>query len=279
MSAGAEVSVEPRRLKYRHPFVIRATHWVNVVCMTILLLSGLQIFNAHPALYLGKASDFDHPILAIGASGDPPERGYVQAFGKRVDTTGVLGLSDVDGEATDRAFPSWITLPAVQDLATGRRWHFLFAWIFVVNGLVYLAYGLISGELRRRLLPASGELKTIGASLREHLTLHFPKGEAATRYNVIQKLTYLVVVLALLPLQIIAGLAMSPGFDAVAPWLLEAFGGRQSARTIHFVIASLLLLFVLVHLIMVVLSGPFNNLRGMITGWFAIPSAEGEQRG
>ena len=107
----------------------------------------------------------------------------------------------------------------------------------------------------------------------------FPKGEAATRYNVIQKLTYLVVVLALLPLQILAGLAMSPGFDAVAPWLLEAFGGRQSARTIHFVIASLLLLFVLVHLIMVVLSGPFNNLRGMITGWFAIPSAEGGQRG
>jgi thiosulfate reductase cytochrome b subunit len=279
MSVGAGERGEPQRLAFRHPLVIRATHWINVVCMTVLLLSGLQIFNAHPALYLGKASDFDNPILAIGASGDPPARGYVQAFGGRIDTTGVLGLSNVEGQPTERAFPSWVTLPAFQDLATGRRWHFLFGWIFVANGLAYLVYGLISGQMRRRLIPTGGELKTIGASIREHLTLHFPRGEAATRYNVIQKLAYLAVVLLLLPLQILAGLAMSPGFDAFAPWLLDGFGGRQSARTVHFVIASLLLLFVAVHLLMVVLSGPINNLRGMITGWFAVPRAEGETHG
>ena len=265
------------RIVYRHPLVVRATHWINVVALTILLMSGLQIFNADPQLDLGDRS-FDHTVLTIGASGDAQDKGYVEALGHRLDTTGVLGVSNVEGQSTARGFPAWITLPAIQDLATGRRWHFLFAWIFVINGLAYLLYGLISGSLARRLGPTGAELRHIGASLREHLTLHFPKGEAATRYNVIQKLTYLVVVLGLLPLQILAGLAMSPGVNAIVPWLPEAFGGRQSARTVHFVIAMLLVLFVFVHLVMVVLSGPINNLRGMVTGWFAVPPASAEER-
>jgi thiosulfate reductase cytochrome b subunit len=266
----------PSRLVYRHPLPIRLSHWLNAAALLILLMSGLQIFNAHPELNFGRASDFDHPLLAIGADGQTPNKGYVQAFGHRFDTTGVLGVSNADGEATERGFPSWITIPGEQDLATGRRWHFLFAWIFVINGLVYLAYGLFSGQLRRRLFPDGAELKTLPASIREHLTLHFPKGEAATRYNVIQKLTYLAVVLVLLPLQILAGLAMSPGLNAVAPWLPDAFSGRQGARTVHFIIATLLVLFVVVHLVMVLLTGPINELRGMITGWFAVRQVKEE---
>ena len=256
----------PLRLLYRHPLAIRLSHWLNAAAMAVLLMSGLQIFNAHPALYFGKTSDFDHPAFAIAADGQTPDHGYVQAFGGRLGTTGVLGVSNVDGQPTERAFPAWATVPSDQDLASGRRWHFLFARIFVVNGLVYLAYGLGSGQLRRRLIPTGPELRAIPASLREHLTLRFPR---EPKYNPIQKLTYLVVVLGLLPLQILAGLAMSPGFDAFAPWLLEAFGGRQSARTVHFIAATLLVAFVLVHLAMVLLSGPFNQLRGMITGWMA----------
>jgi thiosulfate reductase cytochrome b subunit len=263
-----------RRLVFRHPLAVRATHWINVVALTVLLMSGLQIFNADPQLDLGDRS-FDHTIATIGA--DANNRGYVEAFGKRVDTTGVLGVSNVQGEVTTRGFPSWITLPAVQDLATGRRWHFLFAWIFVVNGLIYLIYGLLSGALARRLVPTGADLRHIGGAIREHLLLRFPKGEEATRYNVLQKLTYLIVVLGLLPLQILAGLAMSPGMDAFANWLPDLFGGRQSARTIHFAIAMLLVVFVFVHLVMVVLSGPLNNLRGMITGWFAVTPARAEE--
>jgi thiosulfate reductase cytochrome b subunit len=263
------------RLVYRHPLPIRIAHWLNALALAILLMSGLQIFNAHPALYFGQASDFAHPVFDIGADGGTPDRGYVQAFGRRLDTTGVLGVSKVEGEPTERGFPAWITLPADQDLATGRRWHFLFAWIFLANGLIYLGYGLASGQMRRRLIPAGAELRALPRSIREHLTLHLPKGEAATRYNVLQKLSYLAVVLVLLPLQILAGLAMSPGFDAVAPWLLEAFGGRQSARTAHFVIATFLLLFVAVHVAMVLVAGPLNELRGMITGWFRV---RGEDR-
>lgn len=268
------------RWVFRHPATIRIAHWVNVVCLAVLLLSGLQIFNAHPALYWGHVSTFDTPLVAMTATETEPPRGVTTAFGRSFDTTGVLGASkDADGEIVGRGFPSWATLPSYQSLAEGRSWHFFFAWLFVLNGLVYLAYGLASGQLKRRLVPTGGQLRHIGASIVEHLRFRFPKGEEATRYNVLQKLTYLVVVLGLLPLQLLAGLALSPGFNAAAPWVIDLFGGRQSARTIHFVLASLLVLFVLVHVAMVVLSGFWNNVRGMLTGWFSIErtTASGDQ--
>ena len=104
----------------------------------------------------------------------------------------------------------------------------------------------------------------------EHARLRFPEGEAARRYNVIQKLSYLAVVLGLLPLMLVTGLAMSPAMNAALPGLLEVLGGRQSARTLHFIAATGLVLFTLVHVALVVLSGPVNNLRAMITGWYVI---------
>lgn len=261
-----------RYLFFRHPLTIRVAHWVNVVCLLVLLMSGLQIFNAHPAIYWGSISTFDTPALAITSDESPDgrARGVVQVAGHSFDTTGVLGLSSVNGQQAERAFPAWATLPSDQDLATGRRWHFLFAWAFVLNGLVYLAYGIGSGQLRRRLIPEGDQIRGFGASIREHLALRFPKDEEARRYNVLQKLTYLVVVAVLLPLMVLAGLAMSPGLDAAFPLLPALFGGRQSARSVHFVVANLLVLFVIVHVVLVLVSGVFNNMRGMITGWFAI---------
>lgn len=259
------------RWTFRHPAVIRVAHWINVVCLTVLLASGLQIFNAHPALYWGEVSTFDRPLVSMTATETDPPRGLTTVLGESFDTTGVLGLStDTAGEPAARGFPTWATLPADQNLAGGRRWHFLFAWAFVLNGLVYLAYGLASGQLRRRLIPDADQLRHFGATLKDHLRLRFPKGEEATRYNALQKLAYLVVVLVLLPVQILAGLALSPGVNAAVPWLTDLFGGRQSARTIHFVVASLLVLFVFAHVAMVVASGLWNNVRGMVTGWFRI---------
>lgn len=257
---------------FRHPLVIRIAHWINVVCLTVLLMSGLQIFNAHPALYWGSKSTFDTPALAItdDQTADGRPRGVVMVAGKTFDTTGWLGLSTVDGEQAGRAFPSWITLPAGQDLATGRRWHFLFAWAFVINGLIYLLYGLGSGQLRKRVIPEGDQIRGFGASIREHLTLKFPEGEEAKRYNVLQKLTYLIVILALLPLMVLTGLSMSPGVNAAVPFLVEVFGGRQSARTVHFIVANLLILFVIVHVLLVLVSGVWNNMRAMVTGWYVL---------
>jgi thiosulfate reductase cytochrome b subunit len=262
--------IEHRRWVFRHPVLIRITHWINAICLSILLMSGLQIFNAHPSLYWGIASTFDAPILDLKSTEDDPPRGVATIFGREFSTTGILGSSEFQGETTERGFPSWVTLPATQDLSTGRNWHFLFAWIFVLNGAVYLGYGIATGQLKFRIIPTVDQIHHFSSSLWQHLTFKFPQGQEAKRYNVLQKLTYLVVIVILIPLQILAGLTMSPGMNAVAPFLLDLFGGRQSARTVHFVIAGLLVLFVIVHVVMVIVSGLSNNLRAMITGWFVI---------
>ncbi|MBO9502533.1 cytochrome b/b6 domain-containing protein [Brevundimonas sp. A19_0] len=219
---------------WRHPWPVRVTHWVNVVCVVFLLMTGLQILRAHPYLYWGLASTFDDPWLSIGT------------------------------------IPGWMTLPGYRDLATGRNWHFFFAWIFVANGMIYLLYILFSGRLARMLEPSRAELAHLPDSVVEHARLKFPEGEAARTYNVIQKLTYLIVLLVVLPMMLVTGLAMSPMMNAAIPELLPILGGRQSARTLHFIAATGITTFAVVHVLLVFLSGPVNNLRAMITGWYVI---------
>jgi thiosulfate reductase cytochrome b subunit len=263
----------PRRRIYRHTVVVRLTHWVNVVCLTLLLMSGLQIFNAHPALYWGDKSDFEHPIRAMTAADAPDGSalGVTTVFGHAIPTTGLLGLSFSDtGRPVERGFPSWATIPSYQDLAAGRLWQFFWAWLFVLNGAFYLVFALATRHVSRDLLPTRSDLGHIGRSIWDHARLRFPKGKEAERYNVLQKLAYLAVIFVLLPLIVLAGLAMSPQIDAAFPILLDIFGGRQSARTIHFVAAWTLVVFVLVHLVMVLISGVWNNLRSMITGRYVI---------
>jgi thiosulfate reductase cytochrome b subunit len=249
---------------YRHSLLVRVTHW----------MSGLQIFNAHSAPYWGEVSDFAKPILAITARDkDGSQFGVTEVLGHTFDTTGVLGLSGPPDNRQEHAFLAWITLPGYQDLATGRRWHFFFAWMLVINGIVYLASGFLRGRFWHDLIPSRAQFRHIGHSIVEHLRLRFPRGEEAKHYNVLQKLSYLIVVFVVLPLLIIAGLTMSPGIDAALPWLTSVFGGRQSVRTVHFLAAFTLVVFVPVHVLMVVISGLWNNMRSMITGWYTIKPA------
>jgi thiosulfate reductase cytochrome b subunit len=271
----------PRRVIYRHAIAVRLTHWVNVLCLTLLLMSGLQIFNAHPALYWGDKSDFEHPLLAMTAADAPDGTaiGVTTILGRPIATTGLLGLSfNSTGRAVERGFPAWATIPSYQDLAAGRLWHFFFAWLFVLNGAFYLVYALASRHVWRDLLPSRRDLGHIGRSIWDHLRLRFPKGKEAEHYNVLQKLTYLVVIFVLLPLIVLAGLAMSPQIDAAFPIVLDVFGGRQAARTVHFIAAWTLVAFVLVHLIMVLVSGVWNNLRSMITGRYVVKEESGDAR-
>lgn len=262
----------------RHSIITRLTHWLNVLCLSFLLLSGLQIFNAHPELYWGHyGADGDPAVLTIGSAGyGDGLRGFVRLAGIELTTTGVLGVSSLDGEQTPRAFPAWATIPSFQDLATGRRWHFFFAWLFVINGVLYLGYSFLSGHFWRDLSPKREQLspRHLWREVLDHARLRFPEGEEARHYNALQKLTYLAVIIVLLPMMVLTGLTMSPGIDAVFPALVDLFGGRQSARTIHFMTATFLVLFVLVHVAMVVLSGPWNNMRSMITGRYAIQKRE-----
>lgn len=262
----ATASPAPRKtLVFRHSIWVRLTHWIWVVCLTLLLMSGLQIFNAYPALNFGQATTFNQGVLIIGTD-DTGTRGVTTILGHDFDTTGVLGLSASPSGPAPRAFPSWATLPGVQDLATGRRWHFLLAWILVINGFAYLLYGFSSRHIPRDILPAAREFKLIPRDILDHLKLRFHHGGTGQRYNVLQKISYVLVLFVILPILVLAGIEMSPGLDAAFPWLRGIFGGRQSARTIHFLMAALLVLFVIVHVAMVLLSGAVNNLRGMITG-------------
>jgi len=261
------------RVVLRHSAVVRVCHWVNALCFLFLLMSGLQIFNARPGLSWGQTTDFDHPFFSFSArendDGDAIA-GVTTIFGRSFDTTGLFGASrGSDGEMEERGFPSWATLPNEQDLAMGRRWHFFFAWLLVLNGLVYVV-NLFASRHIRDLVPTLNDLRSIPRAIADHARLRFPKGEEALHYNVLQKLAYLSVVVAF-PILVLAGLTMSPGLDAAFPWLVPLFHGRQSARTVHFILATYLVAFLLVHLAMVLVSGLINNMRSMITGRYRIP--------
>ena len=145
-----------------------------------------------------------------------------------------------------------------------------------MNSLTFLIVSSVSGHFLRDLLPTRAELAPshIAREVWSHLKLKFPKGTAARHYNVLQKLTYLGVIFVLAPMLLGTGLTMSPGADAAFPWLLDVFGGRQSARTLHFASAVLIALFILVHLVMVMLAGPWNEFRSMITGRYVLPPSK-----
>ncbi|MGH6870916.1 MAG: cytochrome b/b6 domain-containing protein [Rhizomicrobium sp.] len=257
---------------YRHTLPIRVMHWTNAIVLAIMLMSGLQIFNATPALYWGQYSDFAHPILSFSATQntDGSLNGFTQVGPWTFDTTGVLGASTVNGQQVYRGFPSWATLPGPQWLAMGRLWHFFFAWFFVVNGVVFALYAWRSRHLAKELLPRTADLKHLPQEIADHARLRFPRGETARHYNALQKLTYFLVIFGLGPLIVLTGLTMSPTMDSALPFLPWLFGGRQTARTIHFICAFSFLGFFIIHIVMVVLSGTWNNIRSMITGRYAI---------
>jgi thiosulfate reductase cytochrome b subunit len=252
-------------------------HWISAGCFFLLLMSGLTIFNAHPNLYWGQGSHFDTPLLSLSARQGPDGKlqGVTRVFGLEFNTTGILGASRVldDKELSARAFPSWAAVPSRQWLSMARRWHLFFAWIFVLNGIAYISYAIFSGHLRRDLLPTSAEWRNILTSVKDHLLFRHPVGEAAKRYNILQNLSYLAVIFGMLPLLVIAGLGMSPRLNALfdGGWV-ELLGGRQSARTLHFIAAFALLGFVAVHVFEAAVTGLWNNLRSMITGNYRLPA-------
>ena len=233
MAELAQVSVlaEAPRLReaVRHSALVRLTHWINTITFIGLLLSGIPILLAHPRLYWGET----------GAVGGP---------------------SLVD-----------LPLPFVLDIpirGPGRYLHFFFAWLFVLNGSLYVVFGVVSRYFLKELLPRGTHLtwSSIRAVMSNHVHLRRPSDSEAHTYNVMQRLSYLGVVFVLTPLIIMTGLAMSPSIVSVFPWMVTMFGGQQSARTLHFAIACLLVAFLFVHIAMVCLAGFWKRTRAMITG-------------
>lgn len=250
-------------LIYRQTRVTRITHWVWAISLFFLLLTGLQIFNAHPFLHIGKESgfDYDNAILEIGTQkADAGLIGVTRLFGVTFDTTGVLGVSGDDVQAIPAAF----TIPSSRNLATGRVIHFFFAWVLLGTLAFWLLGAILSGHLRA-LIPTGRDLAALPRDLADHARLRF---HHRAGYNVLQKLAYAGVLFGLFPLIILTGLCMSPAVNAAAPWLLDLFGGRQTARTLHFAAMLALVGFFLVHMAMILAAGPLNELRSIVTGWY-----------
>ncbi len=260
-----------REIVKRHRWPVRVWHWLNALTVFVMLMSGLMIFNAHPRLYWGHyGANQDYAWLEIGATGTS---GYLRVGAMTVPTTGVLGhWTDANGRVNRRAFPGWATIPSTYSLAAGRRWHLAFAWVLAIGAIAYWIY-LLAGRGRWRLFPRRAELHPghVWQEVKDHARLRFPTGAKALDYNVLQKVSYAGLIFVILPVVILTGLAMSPGMNAAWGWLIDIFGGRQSARSIHFICAFLIAAFILVHLLMVVLAGPLNEIRSMITGWYRVP--------
>jgi Ni/Fe-hydrogenase b-type cytochrome subunit len=236
----------PRRIAYRHRLPTRIWHWINAVAVIVMLMSGLMILNAHPRLYWGAyGANFDQPWLAFQG----------------------------------RPCPGWATIPSTYNLAAARRWHLAFAWVLVAGLMIFLLVSLWNRHVQRDLAPTRDQIRPghIWHDIKEHARLRFPAGDAALSYNILQKISYIAIIFVLIPLMILTGLAMSPAMDAAWPWLTDLFGGRQSARSIHFLCAAAILLFIVVHLMMVALAGPINEIGSMITGRFRVPPERSSQ--
>lgn len=230
---------------YRHRLATRLWHWINAITIFIMIGSGIGILNAHPRLYWGQyGANFDHAWLDLRPYGDILRSG-------------------------------WLTIPAGYNLAISRRWHLLFALVLGFGLLVFMIASLINRHFQRDLRVRAREIgpRHLWADLLAHLRLDFHNPEDPAAYNTLQKLAYVVAIFILIPLMIFTGLAMSPGMDAAWPWLIELFGGRQSARSIHFIAASGIVLFVIVHLTLVILAGPIGEVWSMITGRWTLPAA------
>lgn len=223
---------------YRHRLITRIWHWINAIAVFVMVPSGLMIFNAHPRLYWGQyGANFDHAWLSLPR------------------------------------WPGWLTLPSTYDLAGARRWHLFFALVLAFSLLVYMAWSLANRHFQRDLRIRRAELAPahVCADLKAHWNMRFHDPANPRAYNLFQKASYAGVVFGLLPLLIFTGLALSPG---MWPWLVDLFGGRQSARSLHFIAMALLSLFLLAHLTLVILAGPRGEVRSMITGWWKAPEED-----
>lgn len=266
----------PRRI-YRHRVATRLWHWSNVVALLVMLMSGLMIFNAHPRLYWGQyGANADRAWLEIGPT---QTGGHLVVAGASIPTTGVLGRwKDKAGNEQTRAFPYWATIPSGYSLAAARRWHLSVAWVFAILTFGYLLVSAFNRHIDRDLLPQRAELAPahLWQDVKDHLRLRFHPTDGTAHYNILQKLTYGLVLFVLLPGIVLTGLTMSPAFNAAWPWMLDLFGGRQSARSLHFLFAAGLVGFIVVHIVLVVLAGPVNEIRSMLTGWFHVRKIEGD---
>ena len=157
---------------------------------------------------------------------------------------------------------------------TGRNLHYLFAWIVVVNAVVYVVRGLVTQHFRRKLVPEK-QMLTRSSLWREFVNhIRFRPSVNLTSYNALQRFAYIVVVFVVAPVLLLTGLAMSPAITTAFPFVDSMWGGRQSARTFHFLATVGVLGFTFVHIVQILISGPRAMIKAMVSGNNDSPSAD-----
>ncbi len=215
----------------RHTLSTRIWHWINAVALIVLFMSGLNISNAHRYLYWGD-----------------------------------YGYDPADAWTVVIRFPGWATIPGYYDLAAARDWHSIGAWVFAVALLGNWIAMLINRHFARDIMTSAGDWRpsALKQAVGDHLKRRF--SEDRSKYNSLQRISYGLVFGLLLPMMVFTGLAITPGFEPAAPWLVDILGGRQSARSLHFLVAWALFGFFVVHIVMVLLAGPLRQTWAMIAG-------------
>ena len=237
----------------RHSLWVRVTHWFGTVAFLLLVITGFEILMVHPRLYWGEVgNDLTPAFLELPVSRNYKHGGYEKRTAFFTDKN-----SPVSAVRTYEIF---------NENGWGRSLHFLSAWILVVTGLFYLITAIFSGHLHRQLLPGNISSKSFYNDVKDHLVKRIPQRMTGSKYGLLQKTTYSVVLLFLFPVIVLTGLTMSPAITAACPFLLKIFFGLQSARTIHFFAAFLLVLFLLIHVVMVIRTGFKKNMLAMTIG-------------
>ncbi len=215
----------------RHALSTRLWHWLNLLCVVVLFMSGLTISNAHRRLYWGD-----------------------------------WGFEASQAWLMVPRFPDWMTIPGYYSLAVARDWHILMAWPFALGLLFMWIAMMVNRHFKRDIVAKRREWRpsAIWRDVVEHLKLNFDHHEG--KYNFLQKLAYGLVLGVFLPMMIFTGISISPGMEPTFGWLVDLLGGRQSARSLHFIFAFAIAGFFIVHVLLVILSGPIRQMRDMITG-------------
>jgi thiosulfate reductase cytochrome b subunit len=243
------------QLREGHRGWVRISHWVVALAFATLAVTGILILMVHPRLYWGEAGNDLMPALIelpISANHQPDNLERTTIF------------TEIAGQPVS-AYRKFIQF---NQNGWARSLHFLAGWFLVFAGFLYVLTGMFTGHMWRNLLPGVRELEParLGQEIRKYLRFDFAGSGGGPPYGLIQKLSYSIVVLIALPLMLITGLTMAPAVTAGFPWLLDVFGGYQSARTVHFFGFAILVLFLLIHVALVIVTGFRRQLRAMVLG-------------
>jgi DMSO/TMAO reductase YedYZ molybdopterin-dependent catalytic subunit/thiosulfate reductase cytochrome b subunit len=230
---------------YEFPIWIRYAHFINVIFITLLIRSGIEILSAYPRLFWHDNTK--------------PGKEWIK-FTRKHFSKDKLHITLEEEES----FPSIIALPGHKNLGLGRHWHFFSIIFWLANGIIYYVLLFTSDEWSRLIPTSPAIIPQAFHDMLLYATFHFPA--PGHPYNAIQQLTYFGVVFILGPFMVATGAAMSPAIEARFPSYQKIFRGRQVARSLHFLGMVAFVLFIIIHLTMVIVERFPDNMGNIVLG-------------